>query len=47
MCLKVKEEERILASGLEKIMIFLKKSKKSDFFLFKSDFLNLNQIFFI
>jgi len=34
-----------LASGLEKIMIFKKKSKKSDF-LFKSDFFNLNRIFF-
>jgi len=33
-------------AGLIKIVIFSIKIKKSDFFLFKSDFYDLNQIFF-
>ena len=33
--------------GLEKIMIFFKKIKKIGFFLFKSDFFDLNRIFLI
>ena len=43
-CLKHSTDNR---PGLEKIMILKKKSKKSDFILFKSDFFDLNWIFLI